>query len=553
MVIRRSRRWWGIAAIVAALALVAAGIASVPFLGHHQQSSAQAAAVKLAGARGLGLHIAQVNGAAGPTGPVTAESEIYHITPDGPLPRQVTVQLPLRRAVPPGQRSQVFVFTREPPTGRWQPLRTLVVDQGHYASVTVRRLSWFSAVQVDPSKLLQILEDFFNELTSGAFSNAVPPTCEQQSAAVGGGYSYATAGSAMLACFGMTSGGGRVVKLVDARRYPLLVNTHMPEVSGGGGDIFQQAGQLLSPDGYVVYPQNEADFNATIPDSASTVTMFARADLAQEGQLLSSLSVGIDALSTIVEAFGGKVAVSDQVSILKKLMEVQSCRDSADAEQLIANCFTLSELTGSFGDLLGAILAPVLTVSSLLTYFRGVLNGIFDQFNGRSKFVAAVQRAPVSPQAGSYQVWIDPTQAPLSEATPAYKPVNVELAGDGTYELANMTWQVWSGSEAIGTGTARIDDCSPSCAGGRWYGVPVRAVFSQPVHDCTAQYGQGTTVSGGARYWWSQVNLTYPAGLPAALSGPNGPYELWTFTDVITWAHQSCAGLISKGVSISMQ
>lgn len=143
----------------------------------------------------------------------------------------------------------------------------------------------------------------------------------------------------------------------------------------------------------------------------------------------------------------------------------------------------------------------------------------------------------------SHQVWIDPASNPFNETTPAYKPVKVDLAGDGTYELRNMTWQVWNSSEAIGTGTAYIDDCNPYCANGGWHEVPVRAVFSQPVDECTAKNGQGATVSGSPRYWWSQVDLTYPAGLPAALSGPNKPYGLWKFGDITAWAQQSCAGL----------
>lgn len=546
--IGHARRWWIVTAMVAAFILVAAGIAVVSSPGHGRQSArsgkqsaAPAGLVRLTGAQELGLHVAQVAAMPAPGGPVTAESAVYHIFPDGSLPRPVTVQIPLGHTPAPGQQAPVLIFTKESASGRWQPLRTMIVDQGRYASVTVHRLSWFAAVQIDPGKLLQDLKDFFGELTSGALTNPAPPSCDRPSAAASDGYTYATAGSAMTACFGMAPGDGRVIKLVDDRRYPLLITTPMPEVSGGGGDIFQQAGQLLSPDGYVVYPQAEGDFNATIPDSTSTVSLFARADLAPEGQLLSSLSVGVDALSTIVGAFEGKVALSQRVEILKTLLEVESCRESTDAEQLVANCLTVHELTGSFGDMLGAILAPVVTISGLVTYFRGALNGIFDQFNNRSKFVVAVQRAPTPAQA-PYQVWIDPTQAPLSEATPAYKPANVELAGDGTYELQNMTWQVWSGSQAIGTGTARIDDCNPSCAGGSWYSAPVQAIFSHPVHDCTAQYGQGTTVTGGARYWWSQVDLTYPSGLPAALSGPNQPYGLWVFSGLTSDAQQSCTG-----------
>lgn len=55
------------------------------------------------------------------------------------------------------------------------------------------------------------------------------------------------------------------------------------------------------------------------------------------------------------------------------------------------------------------------------------------------------------------------------------------------------------------------------------------ACISQPVHDCAAPYGQGTTVTGSASYWWSQADLTYPAGPPSTLSGPNRAYGLWRF------------------------
>src|ERR1039457_476982 len=91
LAIRRPQRSWRIAiAVVAALALVGACLAIIPFFGDHQHSS-QTAPVKLRGADGLGLHTARVNGIVGPNGPVTADSAVYHITPDGHLPRPVTI------------------------------------------------------------------------------------------------------------------------------------------------------------------------------------------------------------------------------------------------------------------------------------------------------------------------------------------------------------------------------------------------------------------------------------------------------------------------------
>lgn len=390
------QRSWKIAVGAGALVLVGACLAIVPFVGDHQQSP-HTAPVVLRGANGLGLRIAKVNGAVGPSGPVTADSAVYHITPDGHLPRPATILIPLSHRVLPSQQDLVFVFTKETAAGKWQPLRTRVVRDGTYASVTVHRLSWFGIFAVDPNQILARLKSFFQELTNGAFNNASAPSCGQLSVAQSGGYRYAVAGTAMLACFGADSGGGRVIKLVDNRRYPELITTSMP-VTVGSSDIFQKIGQMLTPGGYVVYPQSEADLRATIPDSTKTVTLFARTDLAPEGQLLSSLSTGIDALSTILGAVGDAVKVGERVKILQSMLEVQACRDSTDAEGLIANCLTVPELTGSFGDVLGLILAPVVTVTGLYTYFRGALNGIFDQFDGRSKFLAAVQRVP-SPTA----------------------------------------------------------------------------------------------------------------------------------------------------------
>jgi len=128
-------------------------------------------------------------------------------------------------------------------------------------------------------------------------------------------------------------------------------------------------------------------------------------------------------------------------------------------------------------------------------------------------------------------VYIDQYQSPLTEPAPMFEPANVELAGDGTYKLENMTWQTWSSTQAVGTGTAGIDDCNPSCAGGHWYYVPVKAVFSQPVRDCTL------TASGQSQYFWSQADLTYPSGLPAPVTGV---YGLWKFPG-ITEEAQSCA------------
>src|SRR5262249_18142039 len=160
-------------------------------------------------------------------------------------------------------------------------------------------------------------------------------------------------------------------------------------------------------------------------------TLFARGDFAPEGQLLSSLSVGVNALFTILDMFGPKTPLAKQLKTLKKFLEVDSCIHSTNAGELIANCFTIKELTGAFGDVLGILLSPIVTVSSLVDYFHGAINGIFDQFDGRSNFVAALQRAS-SPFAVVKNVdWVNMSIAGSWFDGPAQVQLRVDQFGGG--------------------------------------------------------------------------------------------------------------------------
>lgn len=65
------------------------------------------------------------------------------------------------------------------------------------------------------------------------------------------------------------------------------------------------------------------------------------------------------------------------------------------------------------------------------------------------------------------------------------RPASVQLAGDGTFGLVDTRWSRWGSSEASGRGISKIDDCTPTCAGGHIYSVPATIVVSRPIHtDC---------------------------------------------------------------------
>ena len=116
---------------------------------------------------------------------------------------------------------------------------------------------------------------------------------------------------------------------------------------------------------------------------------------------------------------------------------------------------------------------------------------------------------------------------------PACNGFGCALSGDSTGFLAKMTWSSWSATEAVGTGTYKIDGCSPDCAAGPIYPVATVVTLSNPVKVCSAS---------GARWVWTRASFRYPDGLPKALQGSNSPKNPWVFSTVAAAARPSCAG-----------
>ena len=96
------------------------------------------------------------------------------------------------------------------------------------------------------------------------------------------------------------------------------------------------------------------------------------------------------------------------------------------------------------------------------------------------------------------------------------------LSGDGTIVLYDMTWPTWTWSKAVGRGTEAIQSCIPSCGTGPQYTVAVTVTLTSPVRDCATP--------GAAMYLWTKATFGWPDGLPAALRGPDAPYNPWRFT-----------------------
>jgi len=152
---------------------------------------------------------------------------------------------------------------------------------------------------------------------------------------------------------------------------------------------------------------------------------------------------------------------------------------------------------------------------------------------------ASAQAAPPSTAAA---VSATPAQAPvvyLAEGgsvggtivhAPACK-TGCQLSGDSTAWLFGMTWKTWNSTVAVGTGTEKLDDCTPNCAAGTLHAVPVRVTMSRPVMVC---------VSGTGKWFWTRLSFIWPDGLPAAFSGGNAPLNPFDYPDITAQAARSC-------------
>jgi hypothetical protein len=92
-----------------------------------------------------------------------------------------------------------------------------------------------------------------------------------------------------------------------------------------------------------------------------------------------------------------------------------------------------------------------------------------------------------------------------------------------------MTWSRWDDAKAVGTGTEKIESCNPDCASGGQYSVQVKVTLTQPVKDC-----------GDGDYFWTHAAFAWPAGLPAALQGGNGPINPWDWPQLRAAAKATC-------------
>lgn len=82
-----------------------------------------------------------------------------------------------------------------------------------------------------------------------------------------------------------------------------------------------------------------------------------------------------------------------------------------------------------------------------------------------------------------------------SPESPAYRPRQLYVAGEGSFYVKNVTWRSWGSRTATGRGTAGVDDCSPDCGHGTFHYTAVSIALSAPRKRCgIPEYTRGAFV-----------------------------------------------------------
>lgn len=133
-------------------------------------------------------------------------------------------------------------------------------------------------------------------------------------------------------------------------------------------------------------------------------------------------------------------------------------------------------------------------------------------FRHRSVLVAIAGLA--SAAAASAAIAATPTMpayyGPPSKNNPIAKPPDIVYSGDGSQFFAGpqhrrtsgkLAWTTWNGSEGLASGYQWINNCSPSCANGKFTLYPVALKVYRPKHE--------------SKYFiFTRLNVTYTGKKP---------------------------------------
>lgn len=332
--------------------------------------------------------------------------------PSGPLPRTATVTLDLAKQAPAG--FVPVVETREDSADAWTYLPAHLSTDRKAVTFQTTHFSWFGVLLVDAAAVAKAFKDaFVDGLSSGVTATAAKPSCGDEARARQGGFRVSSSsGSTVYWCFGYdsASGGGRILKVVNNRTYPLMVSHPNMAVIKDPLDWSSLANLSRSVSGpySIIEPRATALFNADLSpgESEGLTTEFDGL-----GQSLYALQTGVQTLLTILTRFGAGSGskVTDIVNTAAGLPgcahALTSMVGSGDVGGVVSGCFSAKDLLTYFGTS-GLLLAPLAAAGGIAEFFVSEWDSFWSQVSGSDKYQLKISR----PQQATQQVVINPFQ-----------------------------------------------------------------------------------------------------------------------------------------------
>ena len=413
-------------AVLAAVLLVVAAACTTIAGRATPASQGPTSAAALSVSPGAGrTHVHDVGTSPAPAPDLRFLSDVYDLTPSGPLAEPATITLRLANPVP--QDDAVVVATRERTGDPWSYLPAQLSADRATVTFTTTHLSFFGLLGYSLSNMIKAFKtDFIDGIDGGATQSVAKPSCAGESQARGDGYRITSDSTdAVYWCFG-EDGGKRILKVTDHRRYPLLVAHPNMRVISNDYDRGQLSSlsKLASGANAIIAPGATAVFDADLQpgDSEGIQTQFDGL-----GQSLYAIQAGATALVQILTRFGVGSGIR-LVDTINSIVAEESCADSLGkgSGAVIAGCFSAKDILDAFG-VKGLLIAPIMVAGPVIAFFRSEWNALVDQFNGHSVYRIALTRAkPALSLSAFVGQWIGHTRI-----------VTITASGHGTESIGD--------------------------------------------------------------------------------------------------------------------
>jgi hypothetical protein len=338
---------------------------------------------------------------------------------------QVTLRFKLNRKVM-DKTNVLFATSETGKEGTWKLVRaTAISEDGRYAYVTTDHFSFWQSLWWDVNdaidSALSELRKGLDALTGDVTAEAKQPKCDGEPEVRDRGYSTRSWGDSLYWCLGLDDN-EPVLKIVNKRRYPLLINHPGLSQTYNSMTLFDSrwlARALAGHDKSTLFPFDGEEFHLNLRDGQG---IGVSAELDGQAQSLYQLEFGVTTLLNILTRFGagggivsnGRITLSefDRVAeVMDEFMGIKACAnvvlgefDAGAIGSFLSSCFSPDKLMQVFG-WKGFLLAPVMLAGSVVNFFRSECNSLGDLLNGRDEYAIVVKHSdpgPLAPYVGRW-------------------------------------------------------------------------------------------------------------------------------------------------------